>query len=232
MRFNRHLLALAAVAALAGSPTFAADIPGAVYRAPVVAPMPATYNWTGIYLGGNDGYAGGAFTSPGTDDLTAHGFTGGGHGGFNAQWQRLVVGIEGDYSLFKLTHSESSTCAFCGPVPVTSTFDLSAKDLWSVRGRLGFAADNWLLYVTGGYAGSKVEGVSTISSALFSSTFSQSATTRGPIAGVGIEWAFWQDFVARLEGLYTDQTSDDLLDAHTKMAFVRFGISYMINPFR
>ena len=83
----------------------AADLP----RAPAPAPMapvayaPPVYNWTGFYIGGHlgGGFANSSWNDPfsgGTDTFNKGGFLGGGQIGYNAQFNWLVFGVEGDFS--------------------------------------------------------------------------------------------------------------------------------------
>src|SRR5262249_50671960 len=63
------------------------------------------------------------------------------------------------------------------------------SDLLLVTGRLGYARDNWLGYVKGGYANSKIEfNTSVASTGQTSSTSSE--RDGGWTAGAGVEYAF------------------------------------------
>ena len=71
------------------------------------------------------------------------GWFGGGFIGFNWQKDRFVFGIEGDANAADIERSEF----FYGD-KYSSTIDA----LYSIRGRAGFAHDNWLIFATGGWA--------------------------------------------------------------------------------
>lgn len=87
-----------------------------------------------------------------TDVGTDSGFIGGGQIGFNyAIDQNWIIGVEADFSTFDFSASRT---------PASSKADWGADTLvivgmdWlaTVRGRLGYAMDHWLIYGTGGVA--------------------------------------------------------------------------------
>src|ERR1700683_2697744 len=100
-------LCLAAGTALSVCSAGAADLPPGPPPPPPVAPIgyaPPVYNWTGIYFGGplGGGDAGSAWNDPitgsGNDTFNSWGFLGGAQVGGNIQFNRLVLGVEGDFS--------------------------------------------------------------------------------------------------------------------------------------
>jgi outer membrane immunogenic protein len=191
-------------------PTIAADLPppppGPASYAPVMWPV---YNWGGVYVGINGGYGFGSSTW--TDPLNAFGSTGsfstdgfliGGTVGANFQWERLVLGIEGDFDWQSLKGTSSSsfcTGVFAPGAAVAAGAGCQTQSDWlgTIRGRIGYAADRFLLFVTGGTAFGNVQaGLNALSS--------QSATEFGWTAGVGAEWAFADNWTAKIEYLYVD----------------------------
>ncbi len=82
----------------------AADLPRRM--PPAAAPVsyaPPVYNWSGFYVGGHlgGGFADSSWSdpfAPGNDTFRKGGFLGGGQIGANAQFNWLVVGLEGDFS--------------------------------------------------------------------------------------------------------------------------------------
>ena len=225
---KKLLLGSVAIAALAVSPAMAADIParGPVYKA--AAPVAvAAYNWGGCYIGGQVGYqwgddhtretvtATGAFT--GFDQsFTTNGVVGGGHVGCNVQSSSIVFGVEGDLEWtgvdggYRLANGNGT--------------DFDQKWQGSVRGRLGFAADRWLFYVTGGLAFSRfeytyVDGPPPVISETFSTT------RTGWTFGGGIEHAFASNWTGRVEYRYTDYGS---LSNNSVVAFP--GFTYTHDP--
>ena len=116
----------------------------------------APFTWTGIYLGGELGwiqtdprYTTGALllgvpfvVTSGSDK---NGLSYGVLGGYNYQVGQLVLGIEGDFAGWTVGKIRYTA--------VTGDF-LTAQSKWggSIRGRLGYAVDHALFYVTGGAA--------------------------------------------------------------------------------
>ncbi len=94
-------------------------------------------NWTGLYAGAHGGVGAGNIRGG-----TANGGLIGGQVGFNAQADRVVLGVEGD-----LTSSGVEHKGFNGG---GQTF----KQKWvgTARGRAGYAFDQVLVYGTGGVA--------------------------------------------------------------------------------
>src|SRR3954453_18962233 len=128
-------LLLASVAGAAG----AADVsaPRAAYtKAPIMSP--AT-NWGGFYMGAMGGYAAEATSDP----LAIKGGFAGGTLGYNWQFGTIVAGIEADGAWADI--SNSVTVA-----GITSSDKVQA--LSTIRGRIGVAFDQVLLYGTGGLA--------------------------------------------------------------------------------
>ena len=222
----RHLATCLGLLALA-SPAFAADLPHPIYKAPPYAPEVAPlFSWSGFYVGINGGYAWGkadvsnslgSFT---TD--TQDGWLIGGTVGYNYQMGNFVLGLEGDfdYALIKGNTTNTGACA-AGSCEVKNTWFATA------RGRVGYAMDRWLPYITGGgaFAGLKVEP---------STGNSSSSTTTGWTAGAGVEYAFMPAWSAKIEYLYADlgkSTCDASIcgvstDVDPKINIVRAGLNY------
>jgi outer membrane immunogenic protein len=198
-------------------------------KAPPVHPAPVSpvYNWTGFYLGGNVGYgwshrdftrtftatsASGQLsaTNSGSDD--GKGWLGGGQIGFNYQFLgNWVAGIEADIDAAHIT-SSTSAC-FTGVTTVCGTRDTDIKDFGTVRGRLGYAFNNWLVYGTGGWAWARGNNTTQITcvgvgcpgaSALPATPapVSVDVNPSGWAAGGGVEWAFLPNWTLRAEYLH------------------------------
>ena len=131
------LAALAQSAAAADLSRRYEPVPGA----PVYAPL---YKWTGFYVGLNGGGAWGhsRWDSAGGFDVT--GGLLGGTIGYDWQTGPLVFGVESDLDW---THIGGSTTSFCPLGCKTSN-----SWLGTVRGRVGYAVDRIMPYVTGGLA--------------------------------------------------------------------------------
>jgi outer membrane immunogenic protein len=138
-------------------------------------PSTAVYDWTGFYVGGSAGYswtAGGGVRfddtdSPGLREALVEqgvmkpvlggdpaGFIGGLQAGFNWQQDALVVGFETDLSFADVESdgSHSYNYVLRGNRYVNTSTEQSVDWLGTTRVRLGFAADKFLVYGTGGLA--------------------------------------------------------------------------------
>ncbi len=202
------------------------------YKAPVTVPA---YNWTGFYIGGNVGGAWGNFdprtttvySDPGwfvTTDIPAidaagiqsskpTGFTGGFEAGYIRQSRNFIFGVEGDIGALSLSSSARSGALYPGyPYTFTVTSNISTTWLATVRGRLGYAVNNWLFFVTGGAAFTDLHG-----SFAFSDTYgnangnpnahesaSFSDTKTGYTIGGGVEAGLWGNWSVKGEYLYAD----------------------------
>ena len=155
---------------------FAADLPSRV-APPVYTPPPIpVFTWTGAYFGINAGYAfnadtrvttfngnGTAFNAPGAFRSTADGFTGGGQvgynlqlpgfgGGFGGPGSGIVVGVEADAAYTDLNRGRSIGVNGVNGLAGVGTFRTGLDYLGTVRGRVGYAFNQLLIYGTGGFA--------------------------------------------------------------------------------
>ena len=182
----------------AAFPSFAADLPRNYAPPPsYYAPAPV-FSWTGFYLGFNGGYGLGGFTGGGatpfgTADAGLLGLT----AGYNYQIGQFVVGLESDvdWTSFK------SSKVYKAPGSISETAKLD--NLFTVRGRLGYAMDNVLLFATGGYAGGEIKTSLTDSTTLPPTTYGSSKYSNGYALGGGLEYAFSNTISAKAEYLYT-----------------------------
>jgi outer membrane immunogenic protein len=190
-------LALAAGTAFSVCSAAAADLPPGPPPPPPVAPIayaPPVYNWTGIYFGGHlgGGYAGSSWSDPitgaGTDNFSSWGFLGGAQVGGNIQFNRLVLGVEGDFSWTNIKNSGTDSLggALNTNVPWTST----------VTGRVGAAFDRLLLYGKGGLALAQDQSSFTDPGGNLTST---NLMRTGWTAGAGVEYALDRNWSAKLE---------------------------------
>jgi outer membrane immunogenic protein len=193
----------------------AADAPQDTYTpTPDITYNPApAFSWTGFYAGGLLGYGwGNADTDNG--DFDADGFLGGAFTGYNYQLpNNVVVGVEGD-----VTYGDQNGS---GGIPNTSV-----ENDWNgtLRGRLGYAFDRFMVYGTGGLAVGRVEASQ--------GGVSDSTTAIGWTAGAGVETAITDNIIGRVEYRYTDLGSDSFglgngptnvgLDSHAVMVGLGF----------
>ncbi len=140
--------------------------------------------------------------------FNASGFFGGGQFGFNYQFpNNLVMGFESDYAYSGFNGSTTS-CTAVGCA--SGTFNLD--NFGSIRGRVGYAVNNLLLYGTGGGAwgfgrSSATITSSTVAPALVGSAGSDTSEPLGWAAGGGIEWAFLPNFALKAEYLHLQYNS-------------------------
>jgi outer membrane immunogenic protein len=198
---KKALLASAALGALfIANSSLAADLG---MRAPQVAPIPA-FTWTGCYIGGHAGAGWSDKTVsvpslvPGAS-VTGHTFgpLGGGQIGCDLQLGGWVIGIEGEGSAADIRGDTTQTI-----LGITGTAHAETTWLASATGRLGWAWDRWLIYAKGGaaWAGDKYS----LFIPVFPEQETASETRTGWIVGGGIEWAFWNNWSAKVEYNYYD----------------------------
>ena len=196
------------------------------YKTPLAPPIlyEAPFSWTGFYVGVNGGYMWGSSQwsgSGGTFEVAPKGFLGGGTLGFNIQTGGWVWGIEGDIDYVN-ADGTAPNIAFCASCTFNSTW------LGTLRGRVGYAVDRWLPYLTAGGAYGNME--------METGKGSVTKTKAGWTAGAGIEYAFRPGWSAKLEYLYVDLGSatcgtancllpfDETVDV--KANIVRAGLNY------
>lgn len=240
---------LATTFAVLTSTAMAADLPSRRE-----APMPyvvaaPVFTWTGFYVGVNAGYAdptatigvspGGAWVGdpdfPGVANaaarkLTLQGATGGGQLGYNYQINNVVLGIEADVNALGLSKSYQSP-VFPGVVGGTYSANgsVSVNSIVTLRGRLGFAVNNWLFFGTGGLAiaeekfrqsvnftnvappppppPNQVPSLPFTGPAGAANAGSVSKSSVSWTLGAGVEYAFSNQLSAKVEYLYADLKS-------------------------
>ncbi len=217
---RKILLASAALVAFAGAAS-AADMPA---RMPVKAvPYVQMFNWTGFYVGANIGYG----WSRTSDDLgllgNTNGVIGGGQIGYNWQMNNLVLGVEADFQ--GSGQKATATGLVLGsPVSISDR----VRYFGTVRGRVGYAWDRTLLYVTGGYAYTNIGSDLTVDGFNTSSN----TTKSGGTVGAGVEYAFAGPWSAKLEYLYIDSGTQSATvlgvteNVRIKNNVVRAGLNY------
>jgi len=198
----------------------AADVPiKAPYYKGASHPIVSYYNWTGFYAGVNVGYGMGTSdwsALPGVD-IKPKGFMAGGTLGYNWQSGAIVYGIEGDFDWSGVKGSVACGVGSC---------ETSNPWLATFRGRLGYAFDRWLPYITAGGAYGSVKASTTIPAT------SSSSNQLGWTAGIGLEYAVMGNWTAKVEYLYADLGSFDagpapfVNNVSFKESMVRAGLNY------
>ncbi|MFT4097420.1 MAG: outer membrane beta-barrel protein [Rhodoblastus sp.] len=220
MKLKTFAAALAATT-IAGS-AFAADLPARKMAPAYVAPAPI-FTWTGFYVGVNAGYAWGdnkfnssqgnvgladpvTFFSVSSGSAKGNSFTGGGTVGFNYQMGMFVAGVEGDLGyLNTLGTANRAGVATTGVLEASQTASGSKGLFGTVRGRLGVAFNQFLIYGTGGLAfgNTQLSQVMVLSNGNFWLGSASSGKT-GWTAGAGVEYAFSPNWSAKIEYLHVD----------------------------
>ena len=212
---KRLVLASVAVVTLMGAAN-AADMRRQAMPTKAV-PYVQMYNWTGVYVGINGGYGFGdsRFATPvATGDFNTRGGMVGATVGYNWQAGQTVFGLEGD-----LDWSNVRGNTTCG---IGLSCETRNNWLGTARGRVGYAFDRFMPYVTGGLAVGGVKNA--ITGAGESST-----TKAGYALGGGVEAALAGPWTAKVEYLYADlgRTSAPLgSDVRSKTNTVRAGVNY------
>jgi outer membrane immunogenic protein len=187
---KRCIIACAGLLAIAAGAAQAADLPpryGAPYKAPVY--YSPVYNWTGVYVGINGGGGWGRSQWDGIDRFDISGGLIGGTVGYNWQFGQVVIGAEGDIDWSGIRGTTSTLCA-----PGCET-----RNSWlaTVRGRLGYAFDRFLPYVTGGLAAGNIQ-------ATVPGLPGGSIGNAGWTVGAGIEAGLVANVSLKAEYLYVD----------------------------
>jgi outer membrane immunogenic protein len=191
------------------------------------APPPAVYSWSGCYGGGFVGYGWGNSQHRSVDprtgvhfplesngiatlgrDITDSFDMSGALGGFNVgcqyQFGWWLIGVEGDWAA---TNKDGQAFnLFRGfPLGPDRFFVSQTTERWTstARLRLGWAADKWLFFITGGGAWSGVE-VTVWDPIVPAVTAHHKRTLTGWTAGAGWEYALGYGWSWKSEFLYID----------------------------
>jgi outer membrane immunogenic protein len=209
---KKLVLALTSAIALISAPAVAADL-RPIAKAPVVAPVPY-YNWSGFYIGGHVGGGWGEEVStiatapgillPGTQIITSEsGFLGGAQAGVNFQMGAFVLGGEFDWS-WSNVGGTANTASLIPGVTVRSTGDVN----WfaTATGRLGFAANNMLIYAKAGGAWMDVRytAAALAGGAIIIGPAVIDDTRTGWTVGGGLEVGLTPNWSAKIEYGYLD----------------------------
>ena len=248
-----------------GTPAFAADLP-------VKAPVPyvaTSYDWTGWYVGAHVGLIqgssnwsstpigpggpvlNGAFNLPFQFDIMAGtgSYLAGLQGGYNYVLpSRLMLGIEADASFpnsdvinpFSVRGSQTVASPVIGEV----SYGEAVIHYGSIRGRVGYGFDQFLLYGTGGFAWTyeqitRTQTVADAAGLVAAGTVEPALFWRlGWAAGIGVEIPMSNKWSAKLEFLETVfgrkttlfGASADAFTSDLAMQSIRFGLNYHLDP--
>jgi outer membrane immunogenic protein len=257
----RKLSALgASLAALCSTVALAADLPVAP---PPVAYIP--YNWSGIYIGANLGLGGDRFQYPfsiaipaapafanGNASITSSGIIGGGQIGYNWEFaNNFVLGFETDFDgaaiRGKVTANLNGIAA-ATPFGAAAQVGSRINYIGTVRGRIGYAWDRFMVYGTGGFAYGQVNSAVSASAAALgvgavSFTTSQNNSRTGFAIGGGFEYAITHNLTLKTEYLYVNLGTNSILNQNlfgvvgvninqkTQANIARAGINYKFDWF-
>ena len=144
------------------------------------------------------------------------GVIGGGQIGYNFQYVHWVFGAEADFDWTNADGSDTRNSMLLVPfLPVSATASTSLDWLGTVRGRIGYASGDLLVYATGGLAYGKVkESFSYTASVLafpfFSANGGGSDTQTGWTVGGGAELALDKSWSIKGEYLFYDLGSQNV----------------------
>jgi outer membrane immunogenic protein len=234
---KKFLLGSVALAAMIAGPAKAADMP---LKAP---PPVAYYSWTGCYVGvhvggkssnsevnyGNNTLAIAPGT-PATGRIYMSGALGGGQIGCNYQFAGgWVIGVEVDGSAVQSDGQSVET--------LFPAFRIQTTEHWmaTARGKLGYAWDKWLFYVTGGGAWAELQTANYAPVGGLAAI--QKNTVNGWTAGVGAEYALGYGWSIKGEYLYMDFRNSTYFtpttpvalsefNVHLRQSAVKFGMNY------
>jgi high affinity Mn2+ porin len=185
------------------------------------------YDWTGLYVGGHLGVAWGTSdwtAGPGISGSTelfqridtfdsGGSFFGGLQGGYNYVLpNRVLLGVEADLSFPAWPTLPTGVNPFGVSIGGGSTFDSPTLGLvshaetiltfGSLRGRIGYAPGNWLLYATGGLAWTyDQQSLTQISTGNTDTPYQWRV---GGAVGAGVERPIAPHWTLRLEYLFSD----------------------------
>lgn len=224
---KRILLASSTFLALAAAnPSFGADM---AFK----APWAPGFSWTGCYIGaqGGGGFMKDSYNGSSGDDIFhAGGAIAGGQLGCNYQYQQLVLGIEGEGWWSGVTDPYTNNSSLNVPsVPGSFSYNehYTATNRWdaALSLRAGWAFDRVLLYAkagavwgkfdfSGSYNGNDPTGISCHASdcAPYMDNYAESASKvlPGMLIGFGLEYAFLDNWTAKIEADYLNFAVTDV----------------------
>jgi len=190
--------ALIALAATAGAP--AAD-----NLLITAATIPPAYDWAGFYVGGHVGLTRGTTQvalfdqGPSSSSNTFGSGYAGTQLGYNFMpWPHVLLGVETDISFANYLGRDDEPASRISP---TQQLIEKVDYIGTLRGRVGYAADHWLIYATGGFAYSGARVLQTLTGATDETKELRMRT--GATLGAGAEVAIAPGWTTKLEYLYS-----------------------------
>ena len=192
--------------------------------------------WDGPEVGIQGGYGWGTSSGhvsslPKGYNFSPDGGMGGAHAGYNAQWGSWVLGLEGDAEGGDIggLHRDTTSVPTHG---IGTSMDFDA----SIRGKLGFAFDRFLVYGTGGVAFGDV--TVHYNSPIGTRVGSMDEVRVGWTGGGGVAYALTPNWETNLEYRYTDLGTQGHLFPATgatdrnefNYSMIRVGLTYRFAP--
>jgi outer membrane immunogenic protein len=186
------------------------------------------HDWSGAYVGLTAGaatlyfdhqidvldndYAGDGVLSDGTYSREGLGFIGGATIGLNLQHDSIVFGLEADYSFVNASAKTGDFYNYNGPSSPRDVGNVTTElaSLGTLRGRVGFAVDDLLVYGTGGLAMGDVSVDQFDEYDDNNSPGEESSVRYGWTVGAGVEYAATENISVKAEALYYDLGSESL----------------------
>ena len=205
-------------------------------------PAPTASAWTGasagVHAGGGFGTVTDPEAGPEAESIRIRGGLGGLQVGYNHNFGGLVLGLETDYAMAKVTGDIHAWGAI-GGLAISGSTQSRLESLGTVRARVGVAMNSALLFATAGwaYGRNKIITSGTVTNAnsgpSVGLTISDSKWMSGWTAGGGVEYAFTPDMTGKLEYLYADLGKsafyEDIasnLYIASKVNIIRAGVNY------
>ena len=211
-----------------------------IYRAPpapapiYAPPVAAANSWTGFYAGINGGYGWDSSNDTisyfeGADQSARgqpEGGFGGGQIGYNYEISSLVFGVETDFQGAGISSSIGGTTA----AGIGFTSQQNIDWFGTVRGRIGYAFNQVLVYGIGGFAYGNVSQHANYGGDVFGSNTTQT----GYAVGGGVEYKLNPSWSLKLEYQYIDFGKEMLTDSlgntaapgDTSLQTARVGVNY------
>jgi outer membrane immunogenic protein len=195
---------------------------------------------------------------PGSTGYSAalSGWHGGGTVGFNWQRDQVVFSVEADISGAAIDGTADCD-SFANALPVLqssapATCSTKLKSFGTLTGRLGIVIDRALVYIKGGGAWGDFNHSILLTTCTFGACFdgawsgSRSESRWGATAGVGVEYAFWNNWSAKIEYDYMDFGTKNIeitltdpvhagvvqnvwLDDRERVHVIKAGLNYRFN---
>lgn len=159
------------------------------------------YNWSGAYIGiqaggrwAEESVSGDTSSGPLSLSIKPNGGLIGGYAGYNYQIGSVVLGAE--------VSAAFNPVSYRWNMSFTDYHD-KAKALTSINARFGYAVDRTLLYATGGWSHAKYStSMRPDNSGIGFVTYDESFSRNGFNIGLGAEYAFTDNLIARAEYRY------------------------------